>query len=277
MFYLCLPESNKDLSDVPTGYLKHYKRAITHTRTLWRYQVTEDVNNVFALTDRNLKRRFSYWEISRIPREKGKRQIRGHVTSDSKSRWTFSRSKNWFPWQHTDPCNETGRLSFREVLDDNLNKWHFSEQKVSAFTFLALCNKAKRGGGSCGEPADKELVSSFRSTRQLFMWANSLVRMSSAAELHYFPLFERGVGPVDSLWYDKILWWASITRLEEQNTVETWPEVCRQLCPHTFMYCCSRPAWARDTWQSSHPGLCLHLNKRCGQRSQVSCGFSEVC
>lgn len=146
MFYLCLPESNKDLSDVPTGYLKHYRRAITHTRTSWRYQVTEDVNNVFALTDRNLKRRFSYWEISRIPREKGNRQIRGHVTSDSKSRWTFSRSKNWFPWQHTDPCNETGRLSFREVLDDNLNKWHFSEQKVSAFTFLALCNKAKRGG-----------------------------------------------------------------------------------------------------------------------------------
>ena len=151
MFYLCLPESNKDLSDVPTGYLKHYRRAITHTRTLWRYQVTEDVNNVFALTDRNLKRRFSYWEISRIPREKGNRQIRGHVTSDSKSRWTFSRSKNWFPWQHTDPCNETGRLSFREVLDDNLNKWHFSEQKVSAFTFLALCNKAKRGGGGAVE------------------------------------------------------------------------------------------------------------------------------
>lgn len=55
MFYLCLPEGNKDLSDIPTGYLKHYKRAITHSvhRTLRRYQVTEDVNSICALTDRD--------------------------------------------------------------------------------------------------------------------------------------------------------------------------------------------------------------------------------
>lgn len=95
--------------------------------------------DVFALSDSDPKEQILYWAlIQQWAKMKDKISITLHLIENHTK--TFSRSKSWFPWQHTHLCNveQVTSVFFQEVLDNNLIKWHFLSTENVCFYYFFL-------------------------------------------------------------------------------------------------------------------------------------------